>query len=190
MTCSQCTVAAQNPGNLSLNFSALHSLFLRPPFTEPPVTEKRPVGNLFREAAAQYESSLEYSRELSADDRKLCFPRRDDECIRLQTDSDRMYRGLLVNEALGALQSVEAELSYLSECERTGRSRQGLKCAADALTDLAELDACLAAAGLAMDRYFDLVPAANLRSAMEILARTNERWQVVPLESEPAIAPR
>ena len=65
------------------------------------------MGNLFLDAAAQYEDSLVYPQELGAEDRKFCFPRSDADCVRVQRESDRMYRGLLVNEVLSALQAVE-----------------------------------------------------------------------------------
>ena len=157
--------------------TVLHALFTGPPFTDP----RRPaVGSLFRNAASEYEGSLVYSAELSADDRKLCFPRGDAECRRLQTDSDRLYRTLLVNDALGALQELEQELSYLSGCER-GVSQAGVRCAVE--DDRTEITRCLGAAEVALDRYFDVVPATDARAAVNLVARTSPRWQIVPIDT-------
>ena len=166
-----------------MNWSSLHGLFTGPPFTDPR-GRSVVVGNLFRYAASAYEASLVYGTTLTADDRKLCFPRRDDECIRLQTDSDRLYHELLINEAVGALQAVEAELSYLSTCERgaapTGSS---MRCPS-ADDDNSEIMSSLDAAGRSLDKYFDVVPARDVETAVAAVARRNPRWSITPVESE------
>ena len=179
---AECSAAIARP---DVNWSSLRTLFISAPFTDPRGGSAA-VGNLFRSAAAQYEASLIYQTELSGDDRKLCFPRSDSECVRLQRDSDRMYRGLLITEALSALQAVESELDYLSKCERGAPMPAGVRCTPG--DDRDEIVACLSAAGAAMDRYFDVVPAEDARAAVEAAARVGRRWEVVPLAEGPSTA--
>ena len=166
----------------NVSWPALRVLFTGPQFTDPRRAEA--VGSMFRNAASEYEASLLYSKELSADDRKLCFPRSDAECIRLQTDSDRLYRTLLVNDALSALQAVEEELGYLSKCEGGYRLEAGARC--PAADDREEITRLLGVAELAVDAYLDVVPASDVRAAVSTVARTSPRWQIVPIDSETA----
>ena len=137
---------------------------------------------MFLAATTEYERSLVYSTELSVDDLKQCFPRRDEECIRLQRDSDRLYRELLINEVLGALQSVDDDLRYLSGCER-GMPVEGTSCTSGPATppDVDEVVKCLSAAGSSFDKYFDVVPAADVRAAVETVAKTSPRWDLTLL---------
>ena len=137
---------------------------------------------MFLAAATEYERSLVYSTELNVDDLKQCFPRSDEECIRLQRDSDRLYRELLINEVLGALQSVDDELRYLSGCER-GMPVEGTSCTSGPATppDVDEVVKCLSAAGSSFDKYFDVVPAADVRAAVETVAKTSPRWDLTLL---------
>ena len=181
---AECSAAIARP---DANWTSLMGLLDGPPFTDTQQRGSTAVGNIARGAAAEYEGSLVYSRELSVDDLKQCFPRRDEDCIRLQMDSDRLYRGLLVNEVLGALQSVQDELGYLSSCER-GVPLAGTSCPPRPIsaTDLDELTKSLSAAGSAFDRYFDVVPAADVRAAVEAVAKTSPRWRVTLLSPSSA----
>lgn len=170
---AECSAAATRP---EVSWSSLHDLFASAPFT----TRSGAVGSLFRDAAERYESSLTYSRELSVDDRKLCFPRRDEDCIKLQMDSDRMYRGILVNSVQSALQEVEFELKFLDDCQR-GVADARLRC--PAADDREEISGRLRAAGAAFDQYLDLVPARDAATAVNLAAQQNPRWNLVPLET-------
>ena len=174
---AECSAAIAKPGT---NWTSLLGLFDGAPFTEPRANS-RVVGNAFRSAAAQYEKSLVYETELSGADRKVCFPQPDSDCIRLQIDSDRGYRELVINDVLSALQSVEEELAFLSGCER-GVVQQGLTCPADLAADTDEITKALSTAGASFDRYFDLVPAADARAAVGVVASTSPRWDLVPLD--------
>ena len=164
--------AAITPGKQP-SWSVLHALFTNAPFTDPKARQAV-VGNLVRTAAAEYDNSLVYSRVLSADDRKLCFPRCDDECVRLQIDSDRMYRGLLVNEVLSALQAVEEELGYLSQC-----ADDASRCPGE---DFEEVRAMVRSANTAFDRFFDVVPAPDMQRAVQMTSLTSRRWELIPLD--------
>ena len=179
---AECSAAVGN-NSTAVSWASLHSLFLSPPLTDP----QSRVGGLFLSAAAQYEGSLVYAKTLSVDDKKLCFPRRDDECVRLQIDSDKLYHELLINDALSGLQAVEAELDYLSGCEPGGTPKPGVQCPSNpellpAGDDRAEILSKLDAAGAAMDKYFDVVPAADARAAVELVARSSPRWDLTLLE--------
>lgn len=180
---AECSAAVARP---LVSWSSLRGIFYAPPLTDPAASRRDAdiVGNLVRAAAFQYEASLVYQQTLSADDRKQCFPRRDEECVRLQTDSDLLMHELLINNALSAIQAVEAELSYLSLCER-GSPRPGQTCLVT--DDRTEIVACLRAAEAALDRYFDVVPADDARAAVGIVAK-DPRWDLVPL-SDDAAAP-
>mmetsp|Transcript_45237 Transcript_45237/g.147009 ORF Transcript_45237/g.147009 Transcript_45237/m.147009 type:complete len:158 (-) Transcript_45237:175-648(-) len=93
-------------------------------------------------------------------------------------------RELLINDVMSKLQAVEEELAFLSSCERSAvSSGQGIVCPAKGTpAEVEELASCLAAAGTAFDRYFDVVPAADARAAMGIVTKTNPRWELLPLE--------
>jgi hypothetical protein len=174
---AECMAAAKPEADWSKLQTTLNS----PPFSDPLRGGTPVVGNLVRAAAAQYEASLSYSRQLSAEDLKQCFPRTDQACAQLQVDSDRLYRGLLVTGVADALLSVDEELGYLAACQ-SGASKQGTSCPADALTDLTEIAACFGGASAAFDRYLDVVPAASVRAAMDVVGRTNPRWELIPLD--------
>lgn len=182
---AECSAAISSSAN-SANMTSLLALFDGPPFTR---SRAAGIGSLFRDAASQYEGSLEYSRELSKDDRLQCFPRRDEDCIRLQRDSDRLFRELLINKVLGMLQAVEEELVYLSSCERGVAPGVGAVCPATITgEELEELKKCLRDAGASFDRYFDVVPAADARAAVGIVAKTSPRWDLLPLEDSATAA--
>ena len=48
--------------------------------------------------------------------------------------------------------------------------------------ELEELALCLSAAATAFDRYFDVVPAADARAAVEIVVNSSPRWNLTPLD--------
>ena len=178
---AESTTAIQRP---DANWTSLLGLFHGPPFTGRAAGGRYVVGSLFRDAAAQYEASLVYSTQLTVDDIRQCFPRRDDECLRLQTDSDRLFRELLINDVMSKLQAVEEELTFLSNCERGLVSKgQGLMCPEKGTAaELEELSSCLRAAGGAFDRYFDVVPAEDARAAVGIVAKASPRWDLIPID--------
>jgi hypothetical protein len=128
------------------------------------------VGNAWRRLTQRYEGALVYSGTLSAEDRKQCFPRPDEQCAQLQIAADLDFRDLLRNEVIDKLQVAEDELAFVAEgCSRVGATASSCSVADGGADGAAE---ALLAASRSFDRYLETVPADDVRKGMEIVSRT------------------
>lgn len=159
-----------------VDWQAVLRVLRRPPFTE------------VSGAIDAYQRTLAYDRALSADDRKLCFPRDDAACVRALVDADLGFRGLLKNGCMSSLLELEAELQYLSRCQAAGATAgggpeiklsDGVRCSPDVLVDVGEVRTLLLRAAASFDSFFDSVPAAELERGMEVVSRRDTRRQII-----------
>ena len=144
---------------------------------------RSPLAN-FRASAREYQDGLEYSRTLTADDKKLCFARLDDAaCAQSLVSADLDFRGLLINSCLTDIGAVDDELSYLARCQQaraTGAAPGGgITCAATDDTD--ELRDATNKAAQSFDAFFDSVGASEIELAMDAVRRRDRVREIVPL---------